>query len=100
MRELARRMDRFPQKFGRGVWWLVLVMVRVVFGEVSSSYTFRMTSGAIQELEWYRFGTLYLVAAGYTLLHAEHVRVDMMYSKLSPRGRALLDFVLFWVFFF
>src|SRR3546814_12215132 len=51
-------------------------------------------------LEWYLFGTLYLLAAGYTLLHDEHVRVDIMYSKLSPRGRARLDFVLYWVFFF
>ena len=54
----------------------------------------------MQELEWYLFGTLYLLAAGYTLLHDEHVRVDIVYSKLSPRRRAWLDFVLFWVFFF
>jgi len=100
MRELARRIDRFQEKFGRGVSWLSLAMVLVVFGDVISRYAFRMTSGAVQELEWYLFGTLYLLAAGYTLLYDEHVRVDIMYSKLSPRGRARLDFVLFWVFFF
>ena len=41
-----------------------------------------------------------ILAAGYTLLHDEHVRVDIVYSKLTPRRRAWLDFVLFWVFFF
>ena len=100
MRELARRIDRFQERFGRGVSWLSLAMVLVVFGDVISRYAFRITSGGIQELEWYLFGTLYLLAAGYTLLHDEHVRVDIMYSKLSPRRRAWLDFVLFWVFFF
>src|SRR5437867_4901307 len=100
MRELARRIDRFQEWFGRGVSWLSLAMVLVVFGDVVSRYGFRMTSGAIQELEWYLFGTLYLLAAGYTLLHDEHVRVDIMYSKLTPRRKAWLDFVLFWVFFF
>lgn len=100
MRELARRIDRFQERFGKGVSWLSLVMVLVVFGDVVSRYAFRTTSGAVQELEWYLFGTLYLLAAGYTLLHDEHVRVDIMYSKLSPRRRAWTDFILFWVFFF
>src|SRR5262245_59428290 len=100
MRELARRIDAFQERFGRGVSWLSLVMVLVVFGDVLSRYLFRITSGAMQELEWYLFGTLYLLAAGYTLLYDEHVRVDIVYSKLSPRRRAWFDFVLFWVFFF
>lgn len=100
MRELARRIDRAQERFGRGVSWLSLGMVLVVFGDVVSRYLFRHTSGAMQELEWYLFGTLYLLAAGYTLLHDEHVRVDIACSKLSPRRRAWLDFVLYWVFFF
>ncbi|PYP34123.1 MAG: C4-dicarboxylate ABC transporter permease [Gemmatimonadetes bacterium] len=100
MRELARRIDRFQERFGCGVSWLSLAMVLVVFGDVISRYAFRTTSGGVQELEWYLFGTLYLLAAGYTLLHDEHVRVDIMYSKLTPRRKAWLDFVLFWVFFF
>jgi TRAP-type mannitol/chloroaromatic compound transport system permease small subunit len=100
MRELARRIDRFQERFGHGVSWLSLGMVLVVFGDVLSRYLFRATTGAIQELEWYLFGTLYLLAAGYTLLHDEHVRVDIVYSKLTPRRRAGVDFALFWAFFF
>lgn len=100
MRELARWIDRAQDRFGRGVSWLSLAMVLVVFGDVVLRYAFRVTSGATQELEWYLFGTLYLLAAGYTLLYDEHVRVDIVYSKLSPRRRAWLDFILFWIFFF
>jgi TRAP-type mannitol/chloroaromatic compound transport system permease small subunit len=100
MRELARRIDAWQDRFGRGVSWLSLAMVVVVFGDVLSRYLFGVTSTATQELEWYLFGTLYLLAAGYTLLHDEHVRVDILYSQLSPRRKAWLDFVLLWVFFF
>jgi len=100
MRKLADKIDRWQERFGRGVSWLSLAMVVIVFADVISRYVFRVTSGAMQELEWYLFGTLYLLAAGYTLLHDEHVRVDILSSKLSPRRRAALDFVLFWVFFF
>ena len=100
MRELARRIDAWQERFGRAVSWLSLLMILVVFGDVLMRYLFRMTYVAAQELEWYLFGTLYLLAAGYTLLHDEHVRVDIVYSKLTPRGRARLNFVLFWVFFF
>lgn len=100
MRALARWIDAFQDRFGRAVSWLTLAMVVVVFGDVLSRYLFRTTSVAVQELEWYLFGTVYLLAAGYTLLYDEHVRVDIVYSKLSPRRRAWFDFVLFWVFFF
>ncbi len=99
MRELARRIDAWQERFGRAVSWLSLLMILVVFGDVLMRYLFRTTYVAAQEFEWYLFGTLYLLAAGYTLLHDEHVRVDIVYSKLSPREgpaqlRALLDLLL------
>jgi TRAP-type mannitol/chloroaromatic compound transport system permease small subunit len=100
MRELARWIDAWQERFGRAVSWLSLAMILVVFGDVLMRYLFRTTYVATQELEWYLFGTLYLLAAGYTLLHDEHVRVDIVYSKLTPRARARLNFVLFWIFFF
>jgi TRAP-type mannitol/chloroaromatic compound transport system permease small subunit len=100
MRELARRIDAWQDRFGRGVSWLSLAMVIVVFEDVVSRYLFRRTFVFMQEFEWYLVGTLYLLAAGYTMLYDEHVRVDIVYSKLSPRRKAWLDFILLWIFFF
>ena len=100
MRELARRIDALQDRFGRGVSWMMLAMVVVVFGDVLSRYLFRTTYVFVQELEWYLFGASYLLAAGYTLLFDEHVRVDIVYSKLSPRKKAWFDLVLLLVFFF
>jgi TRAP-type mannitol/chloroaromatic compound transport system permease small subunit len=100
MRELARRIDALQDRFGRGVSWLMLVMVVVVFGDVITRYVFRITYVFMQELEWYLFGASYLLAAGYTLLFDEHVRVDIVYSRLTPRKKAWVDLVLFLLFFF
>ncbi len=100
LRELARKIDAFQERFGRGLSWLMLLMVLVVFGDVLSRYLLNRTYVFVQEFEWYLFATIYLMAAGYTLLWDEHVRVDIVYSKLTTRQKARLDFVLYLLFFF
>ena len=100
MRALARRIDALQERIGRGVSWLMFGMVAVVFSDVIFRYLFNKSWVFVQELEWHLFGVVYLLAAGYTMLHDEHVRVDILYSRLSPRRKALIDFVLLWVFFF
>ena len=100
MRELARRIDAFQERVGRGTSWLMLALVLLVFTDVIFRYLFSRSFVFVQELEWHLFGLVYLLAAGYTMLHDEHVRVDILYARLSPRGKARMDFVLLWVFFF
>jgi len=100
LRDLARKIDLFQERFGVGVSWLTLAMVVVVFTDVVCRYLFRTTFVFVQEFEWYLFGTVYLLAAGYTMLYDEHVRVDIVYSKLPPRRRARINFVLLLLFFF
>jgi TRAP-type mannitol/chloroaromatic compound transport system permease small subunit len=99
-RQLARRIDAFQERVGRGVSWLMLAMVVVVFYDVISRYLFNRSTVFVQELEWWLFGMVYLLAAGYTMLHNEHVRVDILYSKWSPRRQATVDLILLFVMFF
>ena len=46
-----------------------------------------------QELEWHLLAPLILFGMCYALLHGEHVRVDILYAKFTPRGKALVDLV-------
>jgi TRAP-type mannitol/chloroaromatic compound transport system permease small subunit len=78
----------------------MLVMVLVVFLDVVMRYAINRTYVFTQELEWYIFAVAYLMAGGYVLLWDEHIRVDILYSRLTPRNRAWMDFVLFFVFYF
>ena len=41
-----------------------------------------------------------MLVAAYTLLHHGHVRIDLIYSRFSPRVRASLDIATYLVFFF
>ena len=100
LRELARKIDRFQDRFGRGVSWIMLLMVLVVFFDVIMRYAFNKSSVFTQELEWHLFGVVYMLGAGYTMLYDEHVRVDIVYSRWSPRKKAWSDFVLYFVFFY
>ena len=100
LRRAARRIDAWQDVFGRGISWLMLLMVMVVFGDVLARYLFRTGWVFMQELEWYIFGVAYLMAAGYTMLWDEHVRVDILYSRWPPRKRAWFDFALMLIMFF
>ena len=100
IRRLARKIDAWQDAFGRALSWLMLVMVLVVFSDVVMRYALNVTSVFTQELEWYLFAITYLLGAGYVMLYDEHVRVDIVYSRLSPRRKAWLDFILLFVFFF
>ena len=100
LRDLARKIDAFQERFGNAVSWLMFGMVAVVFGDVIFRYLFNRSWVIVQELEWHLFGLVYLLAAGYTMLYDEHVRIDIFYSKFSPRKKAWFDFILLLVMFF
>lgn len=100
LRRLARRIDTWQDAFGRALSWLMLVMVLVVFFDVILRYLINKSWVFTQELEWYLFAIAYLMGAGYVMLWDEHVRVDIFYSRLPPRRKALIDFTLLWIFFF
>jgi len=100
LRNIARKIDAFQDRFGRAVSWLMLLMVLVVFTDVILRYAFNVSFVFTQELEWHLFGMVYLLAAGYTMLYDEHVRVDILYSRWPPRRKAWTDFVLYLIFFY
>jgi len=50
-----------------------------------------ISSNMYLELQWYLFSILFLFGASYALKHDEHVRVDILYSKLSLKGKAWVN---------
>jgi TRAP-type mannitol/chloroaromatic compound transport system permease small subunit len=87
----SRLIDRLNERVGRTVYWMVLAAVLVSSGNAVVRYIFDYSSNAWLELQWYLFTSFFLIGAGYTLLRNEHVRIDIIYSRLSPRARAWID---------
>lgn len=89
---LAEVIDQVNERIGRATAWIALAMVLVQFVVVLMRYIFGLGSIFLQESVIYMHAILFLIGAGYTLLHGGHVRVDIFYRGASARKRALVDF--------
>jgi len=88
---IARAIDAVNERIGRAVLWLVLAVTLISAANALMRYGFGMSSNAWLEIQWYLFGAIFLLAAGYTLKHNGHVRVDVLYGRWPPRMRAWID---------
>ncbi len=78
---------------GRAVSWVTFGLVILVFTDVVMRYVFKTSFVFVQEMEWHMFSVIFLVGAGYTLLHDEHVRVDIFYQRMSKKSRAWVNLI-------
>jgi TRAP-type mannitol/chloroaromatic compound transport system permease small subunit len=90
---LSGGIDALNRRIGHAVYWLILAAVLVSAGNAVSRYLFDLSSNAWLELQWYLFSAVFLLVAGYTLLHNEHVRIDVIFGHLRPRLRAWIDLI-------
>src|SRR5690554_3054538 len=88
---IASLIDALNERVGRAVSWLAILMVLVQFVVVLQRYVFGIGSIWMQESIVYMHGLLFMLVAGYTLLHNSHVRVDVLYRTMSPRAKAWVD---------
>lgn len=88
---IAALIDSLNERVGRASYWLVLVAVVVSSGNAIARYALGLSSNAFLEIQWYLFAAIFLLAAGYTHKHNGHVRVDVFYSRFSPRTQAMVD---------
>lgn len=89
--QLSRQMDRVSWASARVAIALVLICALVSALNAISRYAFDMSSNAWLELQWYMFGAIVLLGAPHLLNTNGHIRVDLFYSKLNNRQRAILD---------
>jgi TRAP-type mannitol/chloroaromatic compound transport system permease small subunit len=90
---LARVIDALTERVGRVVIWLVLAATLISAGNAVVRYLLGESSNAWLEIQWYLFGAMFMLGAGYTLKHNGHVRIDIFYNRFGPRGQAWIDLV-------
>ena len=84
-------IDALNDRVGRLSYWLILLAVLVSSGNATVRYAFNRSSNAWLEIQWYLFSAVFLFCAGYTLLHNQHVRIDVISGRMSKRARAWID---------
>ena len=93
---LASGIDRLSEWTGRIIYWLTLLMVLVggfnaIVRYLDRSTGLGLSSNMYLELQWYLFSIIFLIGAAYTLKHNAHVRVDVLYGRLSRKGKAWIN---------
>ena len=86
-------VDKLNERIGRLVMWGVLIATLVATGNALAKHFLGQGSNAWLEAQWYLFGALFLLGAGYTLKHNGHVRIDVIHQHLSTRTQAWIDLV-------
>ena len=89
--KLVDTVDTLVDAIGRAVAWLNLAMVGVTCVVVALRYAFDTGAIFLQESVVYLHGTALLFGLAYALQHDAHVRVDLLYSRLSGRAKALVN---------
>ena len=93
MLALSRAIDAITERVGRVVYWLVLIVVLISAANAIVRKLLNYSSNAYLEIQWYLFSVIFLFGAGYTLLRNDHVRIDIIQGRLSPRAQNWIDVV-------
>ncbi len=91
--KLSQLIDWLNERVAKGAFWLVLVMTLICAGNASYRFVLNDSSNGLLEIQWYLFAAVFLLCAPYTLQRNEHVRIDVLSGKLSPRGLAVIDII-------
>lgn len=96
LERFVRAVDAGQDRLGAALRWLALVMVLIGAYNAVARYLTRFTghalsSNALNELQWYLFSVIFLLGAAYGLRRDVHVRVDVLYTRLSEKGKAWID---------
>ena len=98
LRSLISQIEQITEWVGRVSSWLVLLMVILGASNAAGRYVgeyvgMTLSSNALAEGQWYAFSMIFLLGAADTLRRDKHVRVDLVYGRLTKRGRAVTDLV-------
>ena len=93
--KFSNAVDWLNAQVGKYVIWLIFAATAISALNAIVRKVFDASSNAFLEAQWYLFAWSFLAAAGYTLLHREHVRIDVLNSRLSKRAQVWIDIIGF-----
>jgi TRAP-type mannitol/chloroaromatic compound transport system permease small subunit len=100
IRAYVRFMDRLSDRIGNASMYLIYVMVAVLLLDVITNRLLGMTQNWTTEFAQFGLAAYYFLAGPATMKNEDHVRLDLVYSRLGPRGKARIDAVTIWVVIF
>jgi len=89
--KLSGVIDNINLRLGKATTWLILIVVVISAGNAVMRYAVNWSSNGLLEIQWYLFSAIFLLCSGYVLLNNEHIRIDVIAGRLSPRAQNWID---------
>ncbi len=89
--KLSHLIDAMNEKLGRWAQWLILAAVIISTANAIVRKAFNYSSNGLLEIQWYLFAGVFLFGAAYTLMHNEHVRIDVISGRFSKRTQTWIE---------
>ena len=99
MQQLLLSIDRLSTWVGQAFSWLIVALTVLITWEVFSRYALDRPHAWAFDAMIMMYGTLFMMAGAYTLSKNGHVRGDVLYGFFAPRTQAVLDLILYVLFF-
>jgi len=96
---LTDAIDAISVRIGQYVAWWAMIAVFVYYYEVIARFVFNSPTNWVHESTFLMFGMQYMLSGAFAYREDQHVRVDVVYSQFSVRGKAIADIITS-VFFF
>jgi len=93
--KFSRAIDWLNTQVGKYAIWLIMGSTLISALNAVVRYTFNTSSNGMLEIQWYLFAWSFLIAAAFTLLNREHVRIDVINSRLSKKTQMWIDILGF-----
>lgn len=92
-KQIVRGIDTLNEKVGSYVAFLVIPVIGIISYEVTARFVFNAPTIWAGDVTTLVYGVLVALLGGYALLYDGHVRVDILFERLSPRGKAMADLI-------
>ncbi len=97
---LSKRIDWLSEWIGKASAWLIPLLIAELAYDTIARYVFNVPTEWSYDITYMLYGAAFMGGASYTLLLDEHVRIEVIYEKVSLRSRAIIDAIGYIVFFF
>ena len=87
----SRVIDAISERVGKVAGWAIFAAVLVSTVNALVRFTFNYSKNSFLEAQWYLFGFVILLGSAYTFLRNEHIRIDIISSRLAASTRHWID---------
>ena len=91
MKQFQILIDKLTDNIAKGLLYILIVLIVLVFSTVFFRYVFNMSYIIIQEIIMYLHALIFMFGISYALKENSHVKIDVLYNSLNKRTQRVIS---------